>query len=56
MSKGSAMGIPGLTPGGACVSVVALNGKDDQPDMTTARAFLSTSAQGLSYNAGIWRE
>ena len=41
---------------GACVVVVALNGKDDRPDLTTLRAFVMTSAQGVSYDAGMWRE
>ena len=41
---------------GACLVVVALNGKDDRPDPSTLRAFLMTSAQGVSYNAGMWRE
>jgi len=36
--------------------VVALNGSDDRPDMKTLRAFVASTAQGISYNAGIWRK
>ena len=36
--------------------VVAQNGKDDSPDLETMRAFTATSAQGIVYNAGIWRK
>ena len=45
-----------LPAGGAMVVVVALNGKDDKPDVGTMRAFLVTGSQGVSYHAGIWRE
>ena len=36
--------------------VVAQNGKDDKPDLETMRAFITTSAQGIVYNTGIWRK
>lgn len=36
--------------------VVAQNGEDDRPDLETMRAFIATSAQGIVYNTGIWRE
>lgn len=36
--------------------VVSQNGKDDRPDLETMRAFVATSAQGIVYNAGIWRK
>lgn len=39
---------------GAYLVFVALNGRDDTPDMSTARAFLATAAQGVSYDAGVW--
>lgn len=42
--------------GGAYVVIGCLNGPDDKPDLGTLRAFLATSAQGVSYNEGIWRE
>lgn len=29
---------------------------DDKPDLSTLRAFVASTAQGISYNAGIWRE
>lgn len=35
--------------------VVALNGPDDRPDLETLRAFLASTAQGVSYNCGVWR-
>ncbi len=45
-----------LKSGGAYVVIVALNGKDDKPDMSTARSFLVTAAQGVSFHEGIWRQ
>jgi allantoicase len=36
--------------------VVAHNGADDRPDMKSLKAFLATSAQGISYNKGVWRK
>lgn len=33
---------------------VALNGKDDKPDMSTLKTFVASSTQGISYNAGVW--
>jgi len=36
--------------------VVALNGEDDKPDIKTLRAFISTTAQGISYDTAVWRE
>jgi len=56
MGKGVLPGGKALGGGGAYLSVVALNGPDDKPDMSTARAFLGTVAQGVSYNMGVWRE
>jgi len=44
-----------LSPGGrAYLVIVALNGSDDKPDLSTLRAFVASTAQGISYNAGIW--
>lgn len=56
MGKDAPEGAEELTSGGAYIAVVALNGKDDKPDLSTLRAFMVTSSQGLSYHAGIWRE
>ena len=42
--------------GGAYIVIGCLNGKDDKPDLSTLRAFLATSSQGVSYDQGIWRE
>ena len=36
--------------------VVSHNGSDDQPDTQTLKAFLASSAQGIAYNPGVWRE
>lgn len=43
-------------PGDKYLVVVAHNGADDRPDMKSLKAFLATSAQGISYNKGVWRE
>ena len=43
-------------PGCSYLVVVAHNGLDDRPDMQTLKAFLASSAQGIAYNPGIWRE
>jgi allantoicase len=56
MSKGVIGDTKALEGGGAVLVVVALNGKDDKPDVSTMRAFLATVAQGFSFNEGIWRE
>lgn len=56
MGKGVLAGGKSLSSGGAFVVVVALNGPDDKPDMSTARSFLVTAAQGVSFDAGIWRK
>lgn len=34
--------------------VVALNGKDDKPDMSTMKAFIASNVQGINYAPGIW--
>lgn len=34
--------------------VVALNGKDDKPDMSTLKAYIASSTQGINYRAGVW--
>lgn len=56
MGKTAPEGVDQLPPGGATITVVALNGADDKPDLSTLRAFLVTNGQGVSYHAGIWRE
>ncbi|KAG8986046.1 Allantoicase, partial [Tulasnella sp. 427] len=40
--------------GRAYLVVVALNGGDDSPDLSTLRAFVATTAQGISYSPGVW--
>lgn len=34
--------------------IVALNGKDDRPDMSTLKAFIASSTQGINYRQGVW--
>ncbi|KAG9010420.1 Allantoicase [Tulasnella sp. JGI-2019a] len=41
-------------PGRAYLVIVALNGGDDKPDLSTLRAFVATTAQGVSYSQGVW--
>ena len=43
-------------PGCGYLVVVAHNGLDDRPDTQTLKAFLASSAQGIAYNPGVWRE
>ena len=56
MGKTAPNGKEQLPAGGAMVVVVALNGKDDRPDVSTMKAFLVTGSQGVSYHAGMWRK
>ncbi|KDN53484.1 Allantoicase [Tilletiaria anomala UBC 951] len=34
--------------------IVALNGKDDKPDLSTLTAFHAQTTQGISYHPGVW--
>ena len=43
-------------PGCNYLVVVAHNGSDDQPDTQTLKAFITSSAQGITYNPGVWRK
>ncbi|KAF8904462.1 allantoicase [Gymnopilus junonius] len=36
--------------------VVGLNGEDNRPDIKSLKAFVASTAQGISYNAGIWHQ
>jgi allantoicase len=56
MGKTAPVGRKELGPGGAYIAVVALNGADDKPDLSTIKAFLVQSSQGVSFHAGVWRE
>lgn len=40
--------------GSRYIVVVALNGADDKPDLSTLRAFTATSSQGITYKPGVW--
>lgn len=54
MGQGGGEGI--ADPATSYLVVVAHSGPDDKPDMKTLKAFVATAAQGISYNAGIWRK
>ncbi|KAG0736274.1 hypothetical protein G6F16_002078 [Rhizopus arrhizus] len=45
-----------MTSGGTrgYLVVVALNGIDDRPDLSTLKAFIATSTQGVNYRQGVW--
>jgi len=43
-------------PGCSYLVVVAHNGSDDRPDTQTLKAFLASSAQGITYNPGVWHQ
>lgn len=42
-------------PGSRYLVVVALNGRDDGPDLKSVRAFVASAGQGVVYETGIWR-
>lgn len=44
------------SPGDAYLVVVAKNDDKGNPDLKTLRAFAATAAQGIMYNAAVWRE
>ncbi|KAG6831682.1 hypothetical protein H0H92_008325 [Tricholoma furcatifolium] len=47
----------GLTdPGVKYLVIVAKNGANDRPDLSTLRAFVASAAQGIVYDTGIWRK
>jgi allantoicase len=57
MGCSKAGGDDGLeNPGSWYLVVVAKNGADDKPDVTTLRAFMATAAQGIVYDTAVWRE
>jgi len=43
-------------PGSWYLVVVAKNGADDKPDLTTLRAFMATAAQGIMYDTAVWHQ
>ena len=45
-----------MTSGGGYIVVAALSGATGQPDLSTVRAFLATSAQGVSFGKDVWRK
>jgi allantoicase len=53
MGKGAGEGLS--DPSDSYLIVVAHNGNDDKPNMETLKAFVATTAQGISYDAGTWR-
>lgn len=46
--------VPMGAGGGRFLVLVALPGSDGQPDLATLRAFMATSAQGISYHPNVW--
>ena len=57
ISMGEAFGENALSnPGKRYLVIVALNGEDDKPDLSTMRAFIASAGQGIMYNTGIWRK
>ena len=42
--------------GTAYLVVVALNGDDDKPNLSTLRAFVAGAGQSVVYATGVWRE
>ncbi|EAU91039.2 allantoicase [Coprinopsis cinerea okayama7 len=54
MGRGDGEGLK--DPAHRYLVVVAHNGEDDRPDLRTLRAFLATSAQGVTYNEGVWHQ
>ncbi|CAA7261690.1 unnamed protein product [Cyclocybe aegerita] len=50
------MGRSTSDPADGYLVVVAKNGADDRPDMTTLKAFLASGTQGIIYDAGIWHQ
>ncbi|KIK80872.1 hypothetical protein PAXRUDRAFT_214916 [Paxillus rubicundulus Ve08.2h10] len=43
-------------PGNTYLVVVAHTGPDDKPDLSTLRAFIASSAQGIMYNTAVWHQ
>ncbi|KAI0775697.1 allantoicase [Trametes elegans] len=41
-------------PGTSYLVIVAQNGENDRPDLSTLRAFVASAGQGVVYNTGIW--
>ncbi|PPQ89703.1 hypothetical protein CVT25_014104 [Psilocybe cyanescens] len=54
MGSGSGEGLE--DPANSYLVVVAHNGSNDRPDMTTLKAFVANTSQGISYNAGVWHQ
>ena len=54
--KGVATGDALQDIGSRYLVIVALNGKDDKPDLRSIRAFIASAGQGIVYRTGIWRE
>ncbi|CDO76539.1 hypothetical protein BN946_scf184769.g3 [Trametes cinnabarina] len=41
-------------PGTAYLVIVAQNGEDGMPDLSTMRAFVASGGQGIVYDTGVW--
>lgn len=56
MGGGVGLGDALPDPGSQYLVIVAKNGADDKPDLTSMRAFVASGGQAIVYDTGIWRE
>ncbi|OAX35820.1 ureidoglycolate hydrolase-like protein [Rhizopogon vinicolor AM-OR11-026] len=56
MGGGGIQGDEVLKEPNAYLVVVAHNGADDKPDLSTLRAFVASAGQGIMYNTAIWHQ
>lgn len=56
MGGGVGLGDALEEPGTTYLVIVAQNGADDKPALSTMRAFVASAGQGIVYDTGIWRE
>lgn len=56
MGGGLGLGDALEEPGSTYLVIVAQNGADDKPELSTMRAFVASAGQGIVYDTGIWRE
>ncbi|KAH7888506.1 galactose-binding domain-like protein [Phlebopus sp. FC_14] len=43
-------------PGNTYLVIVALDGSDDKPDLSTLRAFIASAGQGIMYDTAVWHQ
>ncbi|EIW63327.1 allantoicase [Trametes versicolor FP-101664 SS1] len=54
MGGGLGLGDALEEPGSTYLVIVAQNGADDKPELSTMRAFVASAGQGIVYDTGIW--